>query len=549
MWTDWGGVGSTAAMTPALKLIDKKPGGPNRHNNVYRTFGKLGISIKKVHDAKGAFYVLISEDNLEKILTEENRRECRKEGYELQAPLEYNSMKTVVIKQLDYMVDSYTDEEIMDSITQLNEWAEVEDMYHLPTTSKMIKVRFASQQMVQTALTKGLVILHQSIPYWNVEREIFVRLTPCRNCFGYDHKIKDCPQEKKMRCTYCGGQHKQTECEATVPTCINCGGAHRTLAAACKIRKELIKKRSREIRERSKSHTRQGGDQRYNGTQSYAEAMGAGTFGSGRKQETTNPLTKEETKDMLTIIMSAIVYGHYMEALVPGSFQDNVNEVYRLNGLRTVKFPPPTMAATLEACKEVFRGKSNEEKRDLEEDFSEPNLVMDLDDETIEQEAIEIESVVKRHRESMTPPPREDKRIKQGKETETEKEKTQPLPKRQPNKQTSEQQHGAIAKTREGVKEKSRGTEEHEHREAKIQPRSRASSTSSQQSTQSTQPQQDRSVTKQVGITVYVRKNSRLNINSSDPLERSAIAKAIVKGEAKFTWKNPKAEIASDYGI
>ena len=32
----------------------------------------------------------------------------------------------------------------MDSITQLNEWAEVEEMYRLPTTSKMIKIRFAS---------------------------------------------------------------------------------------------------------------------------------------------------------------------------------------------------------------------------------------------------------------------------------------------------------------------------------------------------------------------------------------------------------------------
>ena len=125
------------------------------------------------------------------------------------------------------------------------------------------------------------------------------------------------------------------ECEATEPKCINCGGDHRTLAAACKIRKELIKKRSKEIRECGKSRNRQGGDRGYVGTQSYAEAMGAGTSGSGREQETTNPLTKEETKDMLTIIMSAIVYGHYMEVLVPGSFQDNVKEVYRLNGLRT----------------------------------------------------------------------------------------------------------------------------------------------------------------------------------------------------------------------
>ena len=93
------------AMAPAIKLIDKKPGEPHCHNNVYRTFGRLGISIKKVHDAKGAFYVIVSEENLEKILTEENKKECRKEGYELVAPIEYNSLKTVVIKQLDYMTD------------------------------------------------------------------------------------------------------------------------------------------------------------------------------------------------------------------------------------------------------------------------------------------------------------------------------------------------------------------------------------------------------------------------------------------------------------
>ena len=47
-----------------------------------------------------------------------------------------------------------------------------------------------------------------------------------------------------------------------------------------------------------------------------------------------------------------------MEALVPGSFQENVSEVYRLNGLRTVKLPTPPMAVSvMEACREVFRRK------------------------------------------------------------------------------------------------------------------------------------------------------------------------------------------------
>ena len=139
---------------------------------------------------------------------------------------------------------------------------------------------------------------------------------------------------------------------------------------------------------------------------------------------------------MLTVIMSAIVYGHYMEALVPGSFQDNVNEVYRLDGLRTVNFPSPTMIiSVMEACREVFREKSKEETRkETEEDRSgtrtskEHGLEMDLDDDAIAQEEIEIEGMIKRQRESLTPPLREDKRKKQERETEMTQRDPPPPP-------------------------------------------------------------------------------------------------------------------------
>ena len=96
---------------------------------------------------------------------------------------------------------------------------------------------------------------------------------------------------------------------------------------------------------------------------------------------------------MLTIIMSANVYGQYMEALEPGSFQRNVNEVYKLNGLREVKFPPPAMSSTaMKACREVFRERTKkeyrttaEEGRSITHDSSEPNLEMDNSGEAIEK--------------------------------------------------------------------------------------------------------------------------------------------------------------------
>ena len=206
---------------------------------------------------------------------------------------------------------------------------------------------------------------------------------------------------------------------------------------------------------------RQEGAQGLAGAFSYAGTVRTGAAREGRRQETTNPLTKEETKDMLTIIMSAIVYGYYMEALVPGSFQTNVSEIYRLNGLREVKFPPPTMVTSVvEACREVFRGRSREgprreakDNRNSIRESSEQALEMDLDDEVIEQEEREIETMIKRHRDSMTPPLRDDKRKKQERETEDEIGQRPQLPQRSTVKRTSRPETGAIEKTKGSTQE------------------------------------------------------------------------------------------------
>ena len=204
--------------------------------------------------------------------------------------------------------------------------------------------------MVQVALQKGINVLHQHIPQWSIEKELFVRLTPCRNCYGYDHRLKDCKVEKKVRCTYCAGEHKQNECKANQPCCINCGGQHRTLAAACKIRKELIKQKSGDIRANARSQSQH---RQYS---SYATAAtGSNSIGPKTNSNSVPGLTKNETKEIITTIMSAIVFSHYVEAIEPGSFQRNMNEMFKKNGLKPVNFPtPPMNDVILQSCREVF---------------------------------------------------------------------------------------------------------------------------------------------------------------------------------------------------
>ena len=100
------------------------------------------------------------------------------------------AMRTVVVKEIDEMIDDYSNEEIMANIEQLNTWAKVTEIYKMPTTSKMIKVQFKSTQMAQRAAAEGIVVLYQKIPPKKIEKEIFVRLTPCNNCFGYTHELR-----------------------------------------------------------------------------------------------------------------------------------------------------------------------------------------------------------------------------------------------------------------------------------------------------------------------------------------------------------------------
>ena len=162
-----------------------------------------------------------------------------------------------------------------------------------------------------------------------------------------------------------------------------------------------------------------------------------------------------------------------------------------MNGLREVKFPPPAMPSTvMEACREVFRERTKKEYRTTAEevrstthDSNEPNLEMDISDEVIEREEREIDTMIKRSRESLTPPAREDKRKKQEKTSEAETHKKPPQPQRQSTKQAPGPESGAITKTRAEAQEGTReAEEEREQRKAAVQLRSRTSSTSSERS-------------------------------------------------------------------
>ena len=74
-------------------------------------------------------------------------------------------------------------------------------------------------------------------------------------------------------------------------------------------------------------------------------------------------------KQMTTIIVLAIIYSQFMETIDPGSFQTNMNKIYKENGLKTVKFPKQTNVCGLkELFKDILKEKTDEEESNREEE-------------------------------------------------------------------------------------------------------------------------------------------------------------------------------------
>ena len=112
------------------------------------------------------------------------------------------------------------------------------------------------------------------------------------------------------------------------------------------------------------------------------------TAGRGMGTRTGVPrLSKSETKVIITTIMPAIVYSHYVEAINPGSFQSNMNDIYKRNGLKPINFPTPPMTdIILQSCMEVFLGTqetSTEEETDGQTADNTSNKQTDKDELTL----------------------------------------------------------------------------------------------------------------------------------------------------------------------
>ena len=329
----------------SIKIIDHRAG-DGRRRALYECLGLCQIYANKVQEGRGVLFALIKAEQLERLLNEESKEKLKQYGFEAVTPIEYEAMRSVVARELDGEIKNYSKDEIIEHLERQNSWAKIDNVYVFDTSSNMMKIKFKSSSMAIKADKDGMIIVNQDIPASKIEKELFIRLDPCRNCLNYDHDTRSCTEEKRELCVRCGEEgHKINNCKADKPKCKSCDGEHNALAAKCPVRKSLIKDKRRDIRAKTRSRSRSQAKQTWQqegetktssktGSRSYAQVTGVGAGESEIKMGKI-----PDTSRMTTVILTAIIYAHYVETMTPGSFQETVDGIFEDNGLPKVKLP------------------------------------------------------------------------------------------------------------------------------------------------------------------------------------------------------------------
>ena len=123
-----------------------------------------------------------------------------------------------------------------------------------------------------------------------------------------------------------------------------------------------------------------------------------GTYNQGGREQ-QGITSAEEIKNLTTIILSAVIYSQYMETIIPGSFQQNMNIIYKKNGLNPIKFPEQIPVTGMsDIYKDVLKSQLSKEAEVTEREDNVEDQETDITSE------METGSTSKRIREISTSP-------------------------------------------------------------------------------------------------------------------------------------------------
>ena len=224
-------------------------------------------------------------------------------------------------------------ETIADQVEEKQDWAKVHSVFKFPNNNgkrNNIKIEFDSISMADKAVRHGILLFGISIAPYQIDKERYTKINYCMKCYAIKyHSTRQCPKPIRYKaCSECSSNsHTWTWCNNEEKKCLNCEGAHRTLAYKCPKRKEAVKQK--EEQEKGKR----------NATYSQAAAS-ASTSTPNHLTMPNNIVSNNQTSKMFL----CLIHAHTMNAAQSGCFQQTLLDLLNLNKLPSVVLPnnPPS---------------------------------------------------------------------------------------------------------------------------------------------------------------------------------------------------------------
>ena len=107
---------------PAIKITDRDPRTEKQKPRLWETFGVVGVNPTEIKEGKGVFFAIVRQNQIEELITDEVKQTFSNNGFEITVPIDHDSVRSIIIKDVDKVVDKYTNDEIKESIQRSNEW-------------------------------------------------------------------------------------------------------------------------------------------------------------------------------------------------------------------------------------------------------------------------------------------------------------------------------------------------------------------------------------------------------------------------------------------
>lgn len=297
-------------------------------------FEKLKVKYARIVEAGDCFAVVcLDESNVDLLISTSSITTLRQHRFDIVLPPHLRARKCIVVRWLDSDLHKWTVDQLREDLEARNGWAKIDEVYKMGNIDHMIKIRFTEIAMAKKACDEGLAIHRTHIARHQIEPEEFIPITPCWSCYKYDHSVNDCPTKNIIFCSECSAiGHTYKNCTSTTKKCLNCEGDHRTLASICPIRKEILKQKRNEKKQKQVTFERD--------NRTYCAVTKLSTELPRQIQSQKPPETILQVSDKLSLqVLVIIAEAHVYNMVKPGTFARRVNHLLELNGLPKVILP------------------------------------------------------------------------------------------------------------------------------------------------------------------------------------------------------------------